>query len=260
MYPTLSHIPVRYQGFFTVFYYGEQRYFQVFEDPKKFISFYRTVPKSLRCYYEVIRGNIRKLIIDIDVVITEDEILELRHDLQVIIYAYREQLTFPIVFKSTGQKISYHLVVPDIEFTIEECKHIISLLDPEEKYCDRSVYKPTQLFRIEGSTKFGQSRYKYVLYKDALSQDDQDILAGFAYVKTNANVITSTSYTFRNTPVYSSLSIDNQFKIRKQVSPYLISLSRTSPGYCPICKRVHEHENAYLVYKDEKWEYRCFRN
>ena len=40
----------------------------------------------------------------------------------------------------------------------------------------------------------------------------------------------------------------------------LVKLTRTAPMQCPICNRVHENENAFIVYSGKQFLFRCLRN
>jgi hypothetical protein len=254
-YNRLDDIPIEYTNYFTVCYMGQTRFFQVFESPESFAKYYKNIPVSMRYYYEVIRKDIRKLIIDIDEYVTVDEILDIRDILRNLIYQKKKCLTFPIIFDSSNErKSSYHIVVPDIDFSLEECKYIINILDPMSVYCDKSVYKSNQLFRIEGSTKYGEKRYKYILDTDSISED---LTRGLAFVNYGTVLLSKKESELYN---ISNYNINDQFKIRRQISPILISLTRISPGMCPICKRIHEHENAYLIYRRKQWKFCCFRS
>lgn len=247
-YQKLSDIPSHLEDKFTVCYMGDKIYFTVFDSPKEFVAFYKNVPIAYRHYYEVIRKNRRKLILDIDIDISEEDIVGLKEHLEDLLNSK------VVVFSScTFQKTSYHIVVLGQEFSIDQCKSIVNSIDPTHSICDKSIYKTNQMFRIEGSTKYKQYRYKYLLGKDSLSCN---MKAYFAYsfakevkpINVPKTIITDSNY-----------NIPKEYRIRKYVSDYLISLTRISPGMCNICKRIHDSENGYLVRVNNQWDFRCFR-
>jgi hypothetical protein len=52
---------------------------------------------------------------------------------------------------------------------------------------------------------------------------------------------------------------DIPFKIRHRKGNVIV-LDRIKPSYCNICKRIHEHENGYvIVIDDEQIWYSCRR-
>lgn len=249
-YTLLNDIPDALLNKFTIFYMGSEKYFQTFESPERFIRFYKSVPKRLRHYYEVIRKERRKLIIDIDANISEEEIVYIKDKLEALIESRA------VIFSSCSlTKTSYHIVAPYLEFHVDDCKRIIEHLDPFGHICDRSVYKNNQFFRIEGSTKYGEYRFKYLLGTNKLSSMSK-YFAYTSYITTVKHLHPTKTYTTNN------IHIPNCYKIRSYVSDSLISLTRIMPGTCTECKRHHDKENGYLIYNniDDYWEFRCFRS
>jgi hypothetical protein len=49
----------------------------------------------------------------------------------------------------------------------------------------------------------------------------------------------------------------NRFKAKNEGT--VIKLTRLAPGYCPVCTRVHDHDNAYLVIQNNIVYYKCHR-
>lgn len=241
---------------FTVFYMGDDQYFQTFNDVSEFISFYRYIPKGMKHYYEVISTDYRKMIVDIDEYISLDNLFILKQRLMNIFYELFEIETIPVIFDSSNKnKYSYHIIVPSYSFTRETCMYILYVLD--SKFCDQGVYKTIQFFRIEGSTKIDQNRYKYLLNYDKISI----YLEHFLVTPYNSKKINKT-ITLLKSPVYQKNSLTNidltSFKLRKARKGFIL-LDRVSPGYCQIHNRIHHKENAYLIYTT-KWMFKCFRD
>lgn len=248
-YRQICDIPDSLINNFTVCYMGKEVYFQVFESPSRFIKLYSIIPKYSRHFYEVIRKDKRKFILDIDVNVSEKYIIDLAHYLEYYMG------TIAIFTSCSETKTSYHLVAVDSEYTIDQCKNIVNKLDPYNELCDRSVYKINQLFRIEGSTKYGEKRYKRLLNSQKDLSDN--ITDYFAYTHSRVDICKVKK---RQNIHNLNLPIPKEYIIRKYVSDTLISLKRVSSGTCIQCNRVHDSENAYLFYSNNQWNFRCFRS
>jgi len=277
-----------------VFFSGETKYFLTFKDKKEFISKYKKIPDSLRHYYEVISTRLRKMVLDIDIPLTEQEIVYVKEELEKLIFFLTEERVVNLVFKSSdSKKTTYHIVVPKLMFTTRECKYIADQLDSRQEIFDRGVYKRIQFFRIEGSTKYRERRYKHLLNREELSEYIYEGLVGdvcnrkthkecnsyysilssrstnnieedYLELHNECKIINkpSKSISFPNIESINKMfpEIRGQFKVRKQVTKCLINLSRVNQGHCPLCKRIHENENSYIVFKKGRWNLYCFRN
>jgi len=278
-YYSLDSIPFSICSKFVVFFSGETRYFLVFQNKHHFISEYKKKPSFSRHYYEVISTEFRKMVLDIDIFLTEKEIIYVNQELERLIFFLTKEKVSNLIFRSAdSKKTTYHIVVPKLMFTVEECKYIVNKLDSKQELFDRGVYKKIQFFRIEGSTKYQEKRYKYLLNEDKISEQVFEGLVGDKCCKKEKckycynQSISNNKHNFvfnlskniksSNTEVVDNLfpKIKNQFRIRNQVDKYLISLTRINKGYCPLCERIHEKENGYIVFKKGKWNFYCFRN
>jgi len=285
-YYSLSSIPFPLCSRFIVFFSGKTKYFLTFKDKKEFISEYKKIPDFLRHYYEVISTKLRKMVLDIDIPLTEQEIVYIKEELERLILFLTGKHVVNLVFKSSdSKKTTYHIVVPKLMFTIQECKYIADQLDSREEIFDRGVYKRIQFFRIEGSTKYRERRYKYLLNRGEISEYIYEGLVGDVcnrktHEECNLYHKTLSTCSINNIEIeenylklqneYNFLNIENinemfpeirgQFRVRKQVTKCLINLSRVNQGYCPLCKRIHENENGYIVFKKGRWNLYCFRN
>lgn len=241
---------------FTVFYMGDEQYFQTFNCISEFMFFYQYIPKGMKHYYEVISTDYRKMVIDIDEYISLEDLFMLKQRLMDILYELFEIETMPVIFDSSNKnKYSYHIVIPSYSFTRETCMYILYVLD--SKFCDQSVYKTIQFFRIEGSTKINQNRYKYLLNYNKISI----YLGHFLVTPYNSRKINKT-ITLLKSSICQGDSITDidliNFKVRKASKGFIL-LDRVSPGYCQIHNRIHHKENAYLTYTT-KWVFKCFRD
>jgi hypothetical protein len=242
-YYTLNETPVNK---FVVCYMGSKIQYFSFDSPNDFFNFYRSV-KEKRHFYEVIRNNIRKLIIDIDVFITVDDVFKLAKKLANYL------CTDVAVFDSSLEsKTSYHLIALSKYFSIEQCKAIVNIID-ENSVCDKNIYKSTQLIRIEGSTKYNQKRYKYLYGKNSMSKYPERYLL---YCK---NFQLPAQYINKEVIIPCPVKIPEEYKIGKRKNDYLYHLKRIKSGYCNICERIHDNENAYIYWKNNQWNFGCFR-
>jgi hypothetical protein len=163
---------------------------------------------------------------------------------------------------------SYHVVVPDVMFESAGCCAMISNLVSDkfpDMDIDLGIYKPVQMFRLEGSTKYLENRWKFregihelspiSLFKSGLIGYTQ----GCKLVDTDvvvSHALFSRVYIPYNTRTYSVSSKpstlprmvgkDGIFGVRRNMGNMTL-LDRYRPSYCDRCNRVHEHENAYVV-------------
>ena len=235
-------------GKFTVFYMGFENYYQTFDNINTFCEYYRYIPRSRRKYYEVVRTNIRKMILDIDKYFDIEDIYRIGAELSNIIY--EKYKIPPNLIYYTSSLYKYHIVVSNISFTTSMCKYLKFLLDPYNNICDGSVYKSVQMIRMEGSAKINM--HKYVIGCDRISDN-------ICFISTPADNIVYEEMISPQMSYYSdSSSIPRHFKIRKK-SGNLILLDRLYPAFCTECNRVHDRENAYMYFYDGSWRFGCFR-
>jgi hypothetical protein len=161
---------------------------------------------------------------------------------------------------------SHHIVVANFSFSAASCEMLANAIyervyeqyPQEASLIDTVVYKKIQMFRLEGSTKYAQRRWKYLADTKELSSleifkkgivsyvdechhisDDRvvDVMIDIGVYEPSER----DSNTKRNIK-----KIPKGFTARK-VLDNLTVLNRISPSFCDVCKRVHEHENAYMV-------------
>ncbi len=270
----LADIPA---NLYSVLYMGKKNLFLSFDSKEEFLSFY-LLHSTKRHFYEIVTTHKRRLFFDIDIYMTKEQILSLIDDIIQIIYNRTNILVSVTLFKSCEK--SYHIVVRDVEFSIEECKYICHLVDPEKKIFDHSVYKSVQFVRFEGSTKYGQNRIKK---RVCLSTDFQVIdMIPKEFFKNTINSSSPPSINKSNAFIDKSIAFINNkridenkkedcifkdrlivpsgFKIRKIINRTFILLSRTHSDFCTVCKRVHDSENGYMKFARGTWVFFCFRH
>ena len=152
---------------------GNRRFFLEFASSDEFEQWYTTLAPEEKTMNEVIMSDTRKLIIDID----DPEDYELANIL--LLYDFKTHLTSRIqeIFMALGigdphiiiydmcddYKISYHAVIANYMFSAETCKGLCMIIASGQvwdKCVDTGIYKKVQCVRIEGSTKFGEHRWK----------------------------------------------------------------------------------------------------
>lgn len=156
------------------------------------------------------------------------------------------------------------------------------------EFVDNSVYSSNQAFRMLGSHKYDNNRTKIIqsnfLYRGDIIKHVYDkvyekkemqemsllakslitftaecnLLQAF-YVQKNYKMLSYdiTEQDLKEIEALLHLHFGTLFLIR-EVSYSRILLKRTKPSMCPICKRVHLHENPVVtIYKDEvQWSCR----
>ena len=152
---------------------GNRRFFLEFASSDEFEQWYTMLSPEEKTMNEVIVSDVRKLIIDID----DPDDYKLAN--QLLFYDFGTHVTFRIreVFMVLGIgdpqiiiydmcddfKISYHAVVTNFTFDAKTCKGLCMIIASNQiwdKCVDVGVYKTVQSVRVEGSTKYGQHRWK----------------------------------------------------------------------------------------------------
>jgi hypothetical protein len=225
---------------------------------------------------EVIMSDRRKLIIDID---ESDDNLLLMFDFERHVKArihdvftmleigIPDVIVYNMVDKSGNvctDKLSYHIVISNFSFSAATCKGLCMIISSGQvwdKCVDKSVYKSVQCIRIEGSTKFGEKRWKQVIddtrpanvsTKGFVSCIEDTVKSEFTCSLTYLSASLPTGIT----PFYD---IDtSQFKIGKRTSTY-VSLIRVKSGYCHQCNRIHDKDNAFIQYIFGQPTFVCWR-
>lgn len=270
-YYRLDNIPNKN---FVVSVEKENRFFLNFISLDYFERWYVSLSPKDRTINEVVYCDKRKLIIDIDdggdsnlnMFDFERHVTSRIHEVfsilcigtpNVIMYRMADENN-----ETSNIKLSYHAVVSNFLFTAKTCMGlcmIISSGQAWDKCVDTGIYKSVQCIRMEGSTKFGESRWKrkcsHALFR-------QGILS-CAEGTTEADIVCNPkplNYVYN----YSAADFENiidmsQFKIGKLNVYNMLPLYRVKPGYCPKCRRVHDKENAAIRYVAGQPTYMCWR-
>jgi hypothetical protein len=162
---------------------------------------------------------------------------------------------------------SYHIIVTNICFLTSSCCEMIANAISDKimrKYpmvsslIDTGVYKHVQMFRIEASTKYKQSRWKYISGMDDISPldmfkkgiithtDDCHLIDTDVVVDVMTDIGIYTHHEHSYQRASASKPIPKEFTVRKIIGNMVI-LDRIRPSFCDTCVRVHDHENAYMI-------------
>jgi len=163
---------------------------------------------------------------------------------------------------------SHHIVVANFSFSANSCEMLANAISEKvsKRYpvvaslIDIAVYKKVQMFRVEGSTKYAQRRWKYVTgckelsslevfkkgiisYVDDCYHVDHDRVVD---VMLDIGIYRPTEHESDKKGSCNKNIIPKEFIVRKTIGN-LIVLDRISPSFCDVCKRTHDNENAYIV-------------
>lgn len=243
-------------------------YYIVCDTVEEFYAHYLTKDPSSRMYNEVINDKFspQKLKIDIDGRIGDDEMTYL---LKIIRKLFRYLTTIIPEMLVYDISTSHHIIVANFCFTAACCEMLASVICEKvsKRYptvaslIDIGVYKKVQMFRIEGSTKYGQRRWKYfagtkklssleIFKKGIISHVDDCHYIDADKVVDTALDIGVFKYAERESEKMQSMnkSIPKEFIVRKIVDNLTV-LDRIAPSYCDLCSRVHDNDGAYMVGK-----------
>jgi len=153
--------------------------YYLFDSIEDFKKYYFSIPKFCRNCYEVILDKPQKLRYDIDInnvktvdiqplplVLQFKQSLEEKLNTEVLIYLSKD---------IQERKFSCHMVVTKYyarnhEECFSLCYVLSQLADKAlQPYIDFNTYHKTQSLRLEGSTKYGDVRYKYLYGHNDLS-------------------------------------------------------------------------------------------
>ena len=253
---------------------GNRRFFLEFASSDEFEQWYMTLAPEEKTINEVIMSDSRKLIIDID----DPDDYKLAN--QLSFYDFETHVTSRIreVFMVMGigepqiiiynmcddVKISYHAVVTNFTFSAITCKGLCMIICSNQiwdKCVDVGVYKKVQSVRVEGSTKYGQHRWKnrtnnhnLPFASGLLSNNDNTTKSYFTCnIFTHSTIRIHTEFILDSdilchSPSMRENSVDlSQFK-RGKIKNNILPLYRVKPGFCTQCNRIHDRENAAIKY------------
>lgn len=299
------------------------RIFALFDSYLEFYHFMNKYPVNERSFYEVILGPFAQkphFDIDIDRKTFEEkypqENFELAADIIIqnvikasikVLDCLRQPVSIAediLVYSSHGQdKRSFHLLVNNKchadnqeARAFAECVLHFFKEYTNNKYAefiDQSVYSSVQQFRILGSSKVGNTRYKIFnekfmyenkqythIYNEPYANDKMkelvqlyESLIGFI---SGCNLLPSLVYKRSSTTDFSDIPdiADDTVrdciaivKSKMDLSPFslgeikgrTIFLVRDYPSYCDTCERTHHAENAFLAIRGGKIYFDCRR-
>jgi hypothetical protein len=254
-----------------------------FKNVKSFSIWYRSLEKRHRIVFEAIFAGKQKPKFDIDCSgdITREECLRLVKNIVSCVKSISND-ALPLVYdisSQNGSKLSFHVVfdnvfVSDHHKAKSFAEMVLAKIDhPHTNMVDLSVYKSVQFFRCEGSTKPGQSRYKYIIGCRSL----QTFLeSGLVSQTSGCSELNFTGYPRRNPAwetssevtvvMVTSITMNEKILLRgrdfniRESKGNLLFLD-TLRGYdCISCKRVHEKENPFIVFKKSGIFLNCRRS
>ena len=249
------------------------RCFATFQSVEHFERWYATLDAHDRTINEVIMSNERKLVLDID----SPQNLHYWHMYNFEMHI-RSRIRYVfsmldiaepdiIVYDICGDnKLSYHIVVCNLVFSAATCHALCCLISYGqiwEPLVDKAVYKRIQNMRIEGSTKYGQSRWKRATTPAPLHKGLLSVTSGLSdahlscIIQHNANQ-SQIDFPLPHTHNTELIGRCTDFRIRT-IRSNTIYLDRIRPGMCVQCNRMHTHENAFITYFNNKRTFMCWR-
>nr|QBK92314.1 MAG: DNA primase [Pithovirus LCPAC304] len=204
-----------------------------------------------------------------------------------------------LLYTSHGEeKHSYHLVIHHYCHAGHDQARafymkVLLKMDPvNAEYVDSGVYSSKQNFRLYGSQKIGSGRPK--AFCNPFTVGDKEIMHHFdeehfvsddhQWAELLKESLVSWVRACQYLPSFQSVEdqrkkydyeelgdisdgilheasklLEKDFEVR-EVSGHIISLRRLRPSFCKICKRVHEHENPYLLIVGEHVYFCCRRS
>ena len=258
-----------------------KRIFSHFSNPEELLEFILSLPVKNRCLYEIISGqNKQKPHFDLDIPTTEElGPVVLEEFLNALVKTY-QPLNFEsdiLVFSSNGsKKWSYHVILPNHHHANnKEARKFYqqvkdNMLSTMQCYVDCAVYSSRQNFRLLHCAKYGSDRLK--IWQKNITINGKNYHTECEDIFTNSliTILSQDSIHIemeednieQTTPVYENITIDikqrkdiisliertcKEERLERVVDNFFI-LKRLRAGFCQACKRIHEHENPFVVY------------
>jgi hypothetical protein len=256
---------------------GKKRFFLNFVSVYHFKKWYAKLCPEEKTMNEVIMSDRRKLIIDIDesddnsllMFDFERHVKTRIHDVFTMLeIGIPDVIVYNMVDKSGNvctDKLSYHIVISNFSFSAATCKGLCMIISSGQiwdKCVDKGVYKSVQCIRMEGSTKFGEKRWKRVIETTNVGTTNVDTKGLVSFIEDTVKSDFTCKCSLTSSPSIAHFSLNNidtsQFKIGKQTNTY-VSLIRIKSGYCHQCNRIHDKENASIQYILGQPTFVCWR-
>lgn len=252
-----------------VIQHSGNRMYTKFNNLSAFQHWYLNLKPTQRMFAEIIGSGPQKFRLDLDGDISDPQLLirDVQNFFQIMGHGTPQILFYDI---SSSDKMSYHLIVSSHYFSDNiSCKIFTDSLiqfsqsSPWTLCVDTGVYKSIQGFRLEGSTKWQQQRWKYLFGTQQINPKSfPDSLLGNINPQTmhhisipHSQIQKYLSSRPKPSPNLTTTSIPPGFTIRQTLDNGIVTLNRIKPTYCNLCDRIHEHENAYMIGN----KFVCFR-
>jgi hypothetical protein len=192
-----------------------------------FICLYDKIPKDKRHFYEIINEKC-KFFLDLDGKMDQLEknkwdiyVDDIKNKIVTIIYDLTEIKCNIIEYESlpfiNENKYSSHLIINEFNLKIEQCKEICEIimnkLDVEiSKIIDNNIYNKWRSLRMEGCTKMGSERIKFLKSKNNIIYTNYLNFDGFV-TKLNNTISLDTFYIFSKKYYISDAIFNNHINI-----------------------------------------------
>lgn len=276
-------------------------FFEVYESLDTFYEHYSSLEPSERTHYEILLSDsLQRPHFDLDIkknktngLLTHIDILyDVLHGIMAAVSYLGYEMTYDdfMIYESNGAtKYSYHVLLDRFYHNgNKEAKEFYKIVkanvaSKSREFLDAAVYSSNQKFRLYGSSKAGEGRYKLRL---------TELTTGASINGTHT--VTWPTRTFKE-EFYDSLSILREKRdythielpdantpkpdapmqlcsireilkfippgfVLENVTKYGYRLRRVARTFCEICGRAHEHENAFININDSVVVFHCFRN
>ena len=262
---SISHRLANINDTFIIQYSDDEnkRVFRGFKSISDFSNWYTVNYKYLTFPCEVIKDTKQKLRFDID---CKHNVIDIK-DLIFHLLLYIPNAKYLLYDISKGNIMSYHLVITNIYFPNSEsirmfAYNIINNIKKEyREVIDKHVYNRVQFFRLEGSSKENQHRYKWLInnrgklsnrFLDGLITNTHNCVlyaVKYKYISTTSTTtITAIDkiYIMKFQSNVCTIGHNGDFSIRNIVDNIII-LNRNVPTYCDTCMRLHDNENPFVI-------------
>jgi hypothetical protein len=223
------------------------------------------IPNPLKCHNEVIFDGPQKMRIDVDCsdTVTDDEWKDCLKQCYLVLKEVTNSGNLVVYDMSDKSKRSCHMICYDRAYNSNIycktlCSEVKSKIDGKyAKYVDENVYSRIQHFRMELSYKYGTARCKRVTYSDAPVWHYSHGLIGYVEGLDIIEMIVEVpKYICSGTDII----VKSNWCCVRKITGNMIELTRLSPSYCHVCRRIHDSENPYMIVKGKTSFLYCRRS
>jgi hypothetical protein len=271
--------------------------FTVFQSWKELYNLISSEGARCMSLYEIIPDDWQKLHFDLDIAdnvrhqdVLEETVSGIEWTFKQLYHQSLDLTRDLLVYESHGDgKYSYHIVIDNYSVSGKiQAKafydKVIQNMLYYTKYVDPAVYKSNQQFRLLGCCKHNTNRVKKFVptwtYKSNtityVGLKDNDL-------RFRSSLVSLTSYTRRlpDVEIEPKYNLDDEYLslpevklilqlcaqhinpfpfVLREVKGKIIVLKRISPSFCNMCRRIHEHENPFVLVRDDCVVFYCRRN